>query len=397
MTPLLFAHPDWLVWCAGAIAGTGAALVFVFFQSRRRARLLLGSAESAGTLRALSDAALFAGLLLVALALLGPRFGHRTVLVSTAGVDTVVLLDVSRSMRAVDVPPNRLDRARWIARELLERLAPSDRVALAVYAGRGVVLTPLSPDAAALVALLPAIDTNLITPGGSNLRSGVEEALEAFDSASERPRVLVVLSDGEARGRSGDAGAASAVRANVRVVSVALGSEIGSTIPDGGAPLLDETQHVVVTRRRRAPLEKLASSTDGRLFVADEWGAVDLEALTREVRRGVTAATGENEGWLEERRTVPLVLPFAALAFGLLWLECARPLRLPRAMPRLAPAAAAGAATLRWLRLRKRTAARAAAAICALLPLLLIGAATETEHKAAADAAAWEALATQSQ
>ena len=384
MTRLLFANADWLVVCAAVIACCAAALAISFLQARRRSIRLFGTTEAVAPWRALSDAALVTGLLLVAIALLGPRIGHRTVSVSTAGVDAVVLLDVSRSMRAQDVPPSRLHRARRIAAELLGRLEPGDRAALAVYSGRGVVLTPLSPDMDALASLLPSIDSDLITPGGSKLRDGLERALEAFDSNSERSRSLVVLSDGEITGRSDDAGAVAAVRANTRVIGVALGSELGTTIPNGGAPLRDDTQRVVVSRRHRAPLQKLADATDGRLFVADEWGAVDLDSLTREVRRSVNEATGE---WVEERRTVPLVLPFAALAFGVLWLESAAPSRLPRRRSR------PGATGLRFALQRNPAARKAAIALAVFAPLALVGAATEPEREAASNAAAWEALA----
>jgi hypothetical protein len=390
---LLFANPSWLAPCGALVAGCGAALALAFWRARGRSRRLLGTAAAAGPGAALADATLWLALGLLVLALLGPRMGHQRVSVSTAGVDTVVLLDVSQSMRARDVPPSRLDRARRIGHDLLARLEPGDRAALSAYAARGVVLTPLSPDTAALRTLLAVVDEKLITPASSNLRDGVERALEAFEPASERARVLVLLSDGGSEGHGSDTGVASAIRANVRVVGVALGSEIGSTIPNGGAPLLDASQRVVVSRRRREPLQQLADATDGRLFVADEFGDVDVEALTREVRRSVDTAQGD---WVEQHRTVPLVLPFAALAFGLLWLELAGTNPAPERARRLLSRTSARLRERDWLlgRLPGPRALRDSATVALVcVPLLLIGAATFSEREAADQVRGWEAVA----
>src|SRR5690606_38282441 len=144
-----------------------------------------------------------------------------TVHIPSEGVDVVLLVDVSWSMAARDVPPSRLVRARAIARDLLERLAPGDRAALAAFAGRGVLLTPLTPDAAALAELLDGLDPERMSAGGSALASGIAAAVEAFEAASERPRVVVVLADGEDPARDAPADpAAPARRARARIVAV---------------------------------------------------------------------------------------------------------------------------------------------------------------------------------
>lgn len=331
------AHPEWLAPLAAALVLVVVSVAGAQLLARRRRRLLLGSAARPATGHFASDAALVLALAAVVVALLGPRVGERLVDVPASGVDVVLLFDVSRSMDAVDTPPSRIDRARRGAEELLARLSPFDRAALAAYAGDGVLLTPLTPDRHALTEFLSGIDTELIRPGGSDLGAGVRAALDAFEAGSERPRVVLVLGDGEDPERSDDLGAAEAARDEVRVVAVALGTERGATVPDHGVDLLDRFGSVVVSRRARDRLAALTLATDGMLFAGDEWGGFDFDGVAASIRRDAGAVPGAR---VTRRVRAVRVAPFAALAFALLGLEgLRRPGRLGRRrLPRRANA-----------------------------------------------------------
>lgn len=329
-----FAHPEWLGALLAALLVASVAVAAARRSARRRRRALLGAAPDTVARALASDVALLVALACVAVALLGPRLGERVVRVSSSGVDVVFALDVSRSMDAPDVPPSRLDRARRGVAALIERLEPRDRVAVAAFAGRGVLLTPLTPDHQAVVDLLPVIDTELVRPASSDLARGLSAALEAFELASERPRVVFLLSDGEDSRRGRGLDTARAVRAGVRVLAAAIGSEAGSRVPDHGAPLLDANGDVVVSRRDAARLGRVAEQTGGALFVADAWGDFDFDAAAAAIRRDAAAAPGEP---VERRVLAVRVFPFAAAAFALLLAE-----GLPR--PRRAGAVLAGSA-----------------------------------------------------
>ncbi len=316
-------HPDWLMPAALGIATAAIGLALGRLLARRRRLRLLGPRAPRLDW---SDAALLLALGALGVALLGPRLGMRSERVEAAGADVVVLIDVSRSMTAQDTPPSRLDRARRTARDVLSSLGAGDRVALAAYAGHGVLLTPLSADAGALVEMIPFLDPELVGTPGSRLDDGVLAALAAFD-ASDRPRVLLVLSDGEDPAR-GDASApgVEAARAGVRVIGVAFGSESGAPIPDGDTWLRDHRDREVLSRREPERLARLAEMTDGVTFRADRWGEVDPTALLAALRRDVAAAPGS----ATERRVAAVrVAPFALLACLLLALE-ATGLRLGR-------------------------------------------------------------------
>jgi Ca-activated chloride channel family protein len=309
-------HPEWTA-AVGALFALAAAALILARARARRLRRCLGPRLRPG-LSLLRDGALLLALAAVGVALLGPRLGEKVVRVPASGIDLVLLLDVSRSMDAADVPPSRFSRARRAAEGTLARLHPGDRAALAAFASRGVLLTPLTPDRGALAELLAALDTDLVHPAGSSLGAGVRAALTAFEAGSARPRLVFVLSDGEDPERRSDLGAGDALRAEARVLAAAFGSEAGANVPDHGLPLRDATGAIVVSRRRTDRLERLASATGGALFNADAWGEIDLDAAVAELRRDAGGLPGE---MVERRVRATRVLPFAALAFALLAAE----------------------------------------------------------------------------
>lgn len=220
---------------AGATALVVGVVLISWGQARRRARRLLGSARGIGLRRLARDLAVVLALAAIGVAALGPRAGLRSERVPASGVDVVLLVDVSQSMDVADVPPSRLARARRIAAELLARLDGADRAALAVFAGRGVLLTPLTPDFEALTEFVAGLDGSLLSVRGSDFDAGVRAALGAFEVVSERPRVLVVLTDGEDPAGASEIDAASLVRADTRGIAIALGLDAGGLVPDGRA------------------------------------------------------------------------------------------------------------------------------------------------------------------
>ena len=309
------AHAGWaapllVAWGVLALGVAGAG-----WRARRRLALLGAHAASAGGVR---DLALCTALLAIGVALLGPQFGTRSVAVPADGIDLVVLLDVSRSMDATDAAPSRLARAREAARGVLRGLAPGDRAAIAVFAGRGALLTPLTYDAGALVELLPALDSEWMSDRGSRFAAGVEAALTAFEPGSPRPRVVLALGDGERAQLAAPALLETLRREQVRVVAGAIGSEAGTVLMGPAGPARDWNGETVVTRRETRGFERFAEASGGSVLVADEWGALDAGALLGAARHGLRPGPGGT--LLRELPAVHNVAP-AALAFLLLLLE----------------------------------------------------------------------------
>jgi Ca-activated chloride channel family protein len=151
--------------------------------------------------------------------------------------------------------------------------------------------------------------------------------------------VLFVLSDGEDPEQRTEIGVADALRAEVRVLAAALGTETGAAVPTRGAALRDESGALVLSRRRAERLERLAAASGGETYRSDAWGAFDFDAAAAVIRRDAGAARGQP---VDRRVRAVQVLPLAALALALLAAEGALPLlrRRRRALPAAALAAA---------------------------------------------------------
>src|SRR5262249_5863871 len=153
--------------------------------------------------------------------------------------------------------------------------ASGDRAALAVYAGQGALLTPLTHDTAALDELLSTLDTEWMVDRGSRFWTGLEAALGAFEPGSLRPRVVLALGDGERAELAPSELLDTLRREQVRIVAGAIGSEAGTVLMSAAGPLRDWNGEVVVTRRETRGFQRFAEATGGALLLADEWGALD--------------------------------------------------------------------------------------------------------------------------
>lgn len=222
---------------------------------------------------------------LLAFAAAGPRWGVRATEGRAMALNIVLAADVSKSMLARDLEPNRLERTRLFARRLLRELA-GDRFGLVAFAGRAYVLSPLTVDHSAIQLYIDALDPYMMSDGGSSLAAALNQATDlvrASDVAGDR--VVVLLSDGEETVQDMDAIRAAAdrtARAGVRVIAVGVGTGRGATVPVAdpisGRPAgvtRDDLGQVVVSRLDEEALRIITGRTDGRYIRLDDASAVD--------------------------------------------------------------------------------------------------------------------------
>jgi Ca-activated chloride channel family protein len=174
---------------------------------------------------------LLAGIGLLIVAAARPRFGVYTETVAQRGVDLFVLLDVSRSMTAEDVAPNRLERAKSDVCDLLPHLA-GDRVGLIVFAGKPVVKAPLTSDHGFFRTVLDEVDVGTAPRGGTLIGDAIRKALEAMPRSRDRDQALVLITDGEDQDSYAEDAAKEAAERGVKIFTVGLGdSREGARIP----------------------------------------------------------------------------------------------------------------------------------------------------------------------
>jgi Ca-activated chloride channel family protein len=272
-----FAHPDALFLLALLPV---LAAAFVLLRRRRRRALaaffLPGTAATMVPAASTAKPVLKFGVLLLALGLLivglaNPRIGTRLEEVEQKGVDIFIALDVSLSMKAEDMRPNRLEKARLEIRNLIRRLK-GDRVGLIVFAGQAFTQFPLTTDYAAAGLFLDAVDVDVVPVQGTAIGSAIERAMESFPKDQPSTKVLVIITDGE--NTEGDAfvAAGDAAASGVLIYTIGMGSPSGSPIPLQNASgrqvdfKRDRAGAVVMTRLDEASLERIADIGRGAYF-----------------------------------------------------------------------------------------------------------------------------------
>jgi len=215
-----------------------------------------------------------AGVLLLAVALVGPRYGTRLKEVPREGIDLIVALDVSASMTAEDVAPNRLERAKNEIKNLLDGLR-GDRVGLVTFAGDAFIQAPLTTDYNALRLFLDVADPSLIPTPGTDFGAALTMAMQAFEAPTGEPdsesrtRAVLFVSDGENHVAALDEIVREARDANVVLFAAGVGETDGVPIPiyRNGRRIdykKDRTGQVVTTRLEESVLQDL--SRDGAYF-----------------------------------------------------------------------------------------------------------------------------------
>jgi Ca-activated chloride channel family protein len=210
--------------------------------------------------------------LLAAIGLAGPRWGRAAQATESRALNVAVVMDVSRSMLAQDVPPDRLTRAVGLARRLVQDL-DGDRLALVAFAARGYLLSPLTLDQSALALQLDALDPEVASEGGSGLASAIAQAGTVLEAATQGgDKAVVVFSDGESfEGEEVLKSAGEALqRAGITLILVPIGSTTGARIPSPeGGWHKDADGKEVVTQRRDDLMLAVAEGARGTVVPAD--------------------------------------------------------------------------------------------------------------------------------
>lgn len=268
---------------------------------------------------ALALAAFFGGLTLTQ-----PRWGQSEQQIERHGVDVVFVLDTSLSMATTDLPPNRLFVGQTLVRRMVQAL-PGHRVALVQAEGDGVVMVPLTADAAVIELVLDAVLPGSLPTPGTELAPAIDRALALFGKDSNKHNVLVLLSDGEDHGSGIDGAITKLKERGVTVHTVGVGTlegkplEVPAEAP--GLPMQykrDEEGNVVVSRLIEKGLEALASQTGG-LYLRATSAATDLTPIVERIGAMEHKSFGsETISTLEERFQWPLALAIVFLVLHLL-------------------------------------------------------------------------------
>ena len=216
--------------------------------------------------RAIRFAFVLFALALAIIALAKPRWGYTYEDVKRRGLDLLFAVDTSRSMLSNDVAPNRLERVKLAAQDLITELQ-GDRTGLIAFAGRAFLQAPLTIDYDAAVESINDLDTKTIPEGGTNISEAIALATQTFGKSAMGNRALIIFTDGEEL--SGDAvtEAKKAADAGVKIFTVGVGTAQGSLIPlegQGEAGFVKDAKgQVVKSKLDENRLREIAQATGG--------------------------------------------------------------------------------------------------------------------------------------
>lgn len=202
------------------------------------------------------------------LGLVNPKIGTKLETVKREGVDIVFAIDVSKSMLAEDIAPNRLEKAKRLVSEIINQLA-SDRIGIIAYAGQAYPQLPITTDYSAAKMFLQSMNTDMLTSQGTAIDAAIDLASTYYDDEEQTNRVLFIISDGEdhSEGNAADA-VETAVDAGIRIFTIGVGKSKGAPIPikrNGVVESLkkDSQGEVVITKLNEGVLEDIAKEGNG--------------------------------------------------------------------------------------------------------------------------------------
>lgn len=215
-----------------------------------------------------------------------PRWGSEKQTTFERSREVIIAMDLSKSMLAEDIKPNRLERAKLVVGSMLDSLK-GESVGLIVFAGTAFLQSPMSPDYQILRSFLKDLNPSFVPQGGTDFEAMIETALDSFEqSDGMADRFLIVISDGETLDDEWEDDARRLKDQRVQAICLGFGTPEGGFIPDGnGGFHKNPDGAVVMTRLEPATLQELARITNGVYRAANTW--IDLAALVEEtVKRG---------------------------------------------------------------------------------------------------------------
>lgn len=264
----------WLLWLRKRRHQSLAAII----EPRRQDQVLTSRSPGRHYARILLHCTVLAGALF---AYSGPQWGFEWVPVRDRGSDLYVLIDLSDSMRATDLKPNRLERARREIIDLLGQLQ-GERIGLVAFAGAAHTLCPLTHDYDAFTIFLDYLDSDLIPVPGTDIGAAILQAINGFDPQSARHNNILLITDGEDHGRDLHEALALAKKRSIRIFVVGIGSGEAVPVPRRNYAGFRKGRDgkIIMTRLEEAQLQMIADETGG-VYSRSVAGDLDLSRVYR--------------------------------------------------------------------------------------------------------------------
>ena len=222
-------------------------------------------------------------ILFLVFGLVNPKIGTELKTVKREGVDIVFALDVSKSMLAEDIAPNRIFKAKRLVSEIFNKLG-SDRVGIIAYASTAIPVLPITTDFSSAKMFLESLNTDMLSSQGTSIIEAIQLSKGYFDDDNQTNRILCILSDGEDHEFKEDQLFSAIQESGITIFTVGLGSSKGAPIPIKENNIVksykkDESGEVVITRLNENLLQKMANQSAGKYIKGDNTSQVVDEII----------------------------------------------------------------------------------------------------------------------
>lgn len=203
----------------------------------------------------------------IIVAILGPQFGSKLETVKRKGVEIMIALDVSNSMMAEDIKPNRLANAKRAIAKLVDKLR-DDKIGMIVFAGDAYVQLPITADYISAKMFLSTINTDIVGKQGTAIGSAIELAMKSFSPDNDKQKALIIITDGENHEDDAVERAKEASEKGIVIHTIGMGLPQGSPIPLGGRYgksnyRKDNQGNVIISKLDDVKLNQIASAANG--------------------------------------------------------------------------------------------------------------------------------------
>lgn len=215
----------------------------------------------------------FAALCFMVLLLARPQFGTKIETVKRQGIETVIALDISNSMMAQDVAPNRLERSKNVISRLVDGFE-DDKVGLIVFAGDAFIQLPITNDFISAKLFLESISPSLITRQGTNIKAAIDMATRSFTPREGVGKAIIIITDGENHEGGAVEAAKAAAEKGMMVYVMGVGTPEGAPIPEGRGNDFrrDKEGNVIVTKLNEQMCQEIAAAGNGVYIRIDNTG-----------------------------------------------------------------------------------------------------------------------------
>ena len=226
-------------------------------------------------------------LLMLVISLVNPKIGTELKTVKREGVDIVFAIDVSKSMLAEDIAPNRIIKSKRIVSELFNNLG-SDRVGIIAYASTAIPVLPITTDFSSARMFLESLNTDMLSSQGTSIAEAINLSKNYFNDENQTNRVLCVISDGEDHEIQNNNLSDIAKEAGITIISIGVGSTNGAPIPIKENDIVksykkDDKGEVVITKLNENILKDMATQTGGIYFKGDNTNSV-VSSIVEELK-----------------------------------------------------------------------------------------------------------------